>query len=67
MKKEPVIAKAGFCERRTRGASVSVRIPAESYAMLRKIQDDLSEGFGANQSITQTISVVIFRYTHEGA
>ena len=67
MKKEPVIAKPGFCERRTRGASVSVRIPAESYALLRKIQDDLSEGFGANQSITQTISVVIFRYTHEGA
>jgi hypothetical protein len=37
MKKEPVIAKVGFCERRMRGASVSVRIPAESYKLLRKI------------------------------
>ena len=67
MNKEPVIAKAGFCERRTRGASVSVRIPAESYALLRKIQDDLSEGFGSDLSISQTIAAVIFRYTHDCA
>jgi hypothetical protein len=69
MSNEKEMEVVGKKERKAvmRGASVSVRIPAESYAMLRKIQEDLSEKFGVNPSIPQTLSAVIFRYTHECA
>ena len=49
--------------RKPRSAAVSVRIQANTYSNLRKIQDELShEMGGVKLSLSQTIAIVVIEY-----
>jgi isocitrate/isopropylmalate dehydrogenase len=45
--------------RKPRSAAVSVRIQANTYSNLRKIQDELSQGMGVDLSMSQVIAIVV--------
>ena len=49
--------------RKPRSAAVSVRIQANTYSNLRKIQDELSQEMGGvNLSLSQVIAIVVIEY-----
>ena len=49
--------------RKPRSAAVSVRIQANTYSNLRKIQDELSQEMGGvNLSLSQVVAIVVIEY-----
>jgi isocitrate/isopropylmalate dehydrogenase len=50
--------------RKPRSAAVSVRIQANTYSNLRKIQDELSQEMGGvNLTLSQVIAIVVIEYS----